>query len=369
MGLIGIEREAVLVEPPLTFGELKQLLDDARQNFAIVRDTDGRYRGVISASDLAGQLSADSQLAQVEILSTETNHPTPLVYGPALFEDSTPLEIRRLALRRELPFMPCLDMRGRLVEVLSNDEALRRGLHDNPVVIMAGGFGVRMRPLTEMMPKPLIPLDQGRLIDRVIDHLIDCGFHRFHLAVHYLKEQLINHLGDGSKHGISIEYIVEDSPQGTAGSLRRFASRNASSLPLVVTNGDVITNQHFNDVLRFHEQQGAQMTLVCKQEGVDISYGVVECDDEGVLTSIQEKPRLNYLINAGMYIVEPSVLHLLPARSYFMTDLMDEIRKAGGKVCVFQTEEYWRDVGTMDGYAQVIQDIKTGTVKSYPPKP
>lgn len=369
MGLIGNEREAVLVEPPLTFGELHSLLSEAGQSYAIVRDTDGRYRGVVRADELAAQLASNSPLAGTEILSAELIQPNPLFYGPALFEDSTPLEIRRLALRRELPFLPCLDMRGRLVEVLSNEEALRRGLHDNPVVVMAGGFGVRMRPLTEMMPKPMIPLEPGRLIDRVLDHLIDCGFHRFHLAVHYMKEQLIGYLGDGSRRGVSIEYIVEDSPQGTAGSLRRFASRNGSSLPLVVTNGDVVTNQHFSEILRFHRQQAAQMTLVCKQEGVDISYGVVECDEDSVLTSIQEKPRLNYLINAGMYIVEPSVLHLLPARSYFMTDLVDEIRKAGGRVSVFQTSEYWRDVGTMEGYAQVIQDIKTGKVKSYPARP
>jgi dTDP-glucose pyrophosphorylase len=366
MGLIGHEREALLVEPPITYGELQRLLIEAGQSHAIVRDGDGRYRGVVRAGELSAYLAEDRSRAGNELLSTEPGQPTPLFYGPALFEDSTPLEIRQLALRKELPFLPCLDSRGRLVEVLSSEEALRRGLHDNPVVIMAGGFGVRMRPLTEMMPKPLIPLAEGRLIDRVIDHLIDCGFHRFYLAVHYLKEQLTAYLGDGSKRGVSIEYIVEDSPQGTAGSLRRFVG--SGSLPLVVTNGDVVTNQHFTEVLRFHQQQQAQMTLVCKQEGVDISYGVVESDEHGVLVSIQEKPRLNYLINAGMYIVEPSVLHLLPARSYFMTDLVDEVRETGGRVCVFRTDEYWRDVGTMDGYAQVIQDLRTGKVKSYPPR-
>lgn len=369
MGLTGHEREAVLVEPPLTGGELRQLLHASGLLHAVVRDGDGRYRGVISLPELEALLGTRPDLAEQEILAADSQPRLPLAFGPVLYEDSTPLEIRQLALRGELPFLPCLDSRGRLVEVLSNSEALQRGLHDNPVIVMAGGFGVRMRPLTEMMPKPLIPLTEGRLIDRVIDHLVDCGFHRFYLAVHYLKEQIMHYLGDGSRRGVSIEYIVEDSPQGTAGSLRRFASRNGNGLPLVVTNGDVVTNQHFTDVLRFHRQQEAQLTLVCKQEGVDISYGVVECDEHGMLTSIQEKPRLTYLINAGMYIVEPDVLHLLPARSYFMTDLVDEVRESGGRVSVFQSDEYWRDVGTMDGYAQVIQDLRTGKVKSYPAQP
>jgi dTDP-glucose pyrophosphorylase len=366
MGLIANERDTILVEPPVTYGELAGLLTEHNQQYALVRDTDGRYRGVVRHSELETQLRQNPALSSLEVLSADSAVQGPMFYCPALYEDSTPLEIRGLTLRSEMPFMPVLDIRGRLVEVLSSEDALRRGLHDNPVVVMAGGFGVRMRPLTEMMPKPMIPLEPGRLIDRVIDHLVDCGFHRFYLAVHYMKDQLMNYLGDGSSRGISIEYIVEDSPQGTAGSLRRFASRQPNSLPLVVTNGDVVTNLHFNDVLRFHRQQSAGLTLVCKPEGMDISYGVVECDDDGVLTSIIEKPRLTYLINAGMYIVEPDVLNLLPTRSFFMTDLVDEIRKQGGRVCVYQSTEYWRDVGTMEGYAQVIQDIKTGKVKSYP---
>jgi NDP-sugar pyrophosphorylase family protein len=196
--------------------------------------------------------------------------------------------------------------------------------------------------------------------------MIDCGFHRFFLAVHYLKEQIMSYLGDGRQRGVKIDYIVEDAPQGTAGSLRRFI--NQSGLPLVVSNGDVVTNQHFSEILQFHDQQNAQITLVCKQEGVDISYGVVESDEKGTLTSIQEKPRLSYLVNTGIYVIDPAVLHLLPQRSYFMTDLVDAVREHGGRVCVFQTQEYWRDVGTMDCYAQVMQDMKLGKVRSYPPR-
>lgn len=340
-----------------TIAQAHKMMAEAGSATALVLERE-RYTGQIKFREIADLLAQQPERASAS-LDTLGALPAPQVH-----RDSSPLTIRRMLFDQDVQFLPFVDGRGHITRLLSREDALNLGLFDNPAVIMAGGFGIRLRPLTQSTPKPLLQLVEGSMLDWILDHLVDCGFHRFYVAVHYLKEQIAEYLGDGSQRGVSIDYIVEDSPRGTAGSLRELVSRE--ELPILVTNGDVITNQHFGEALAFHRRQAAQLTLVCKEEGVDISYGVVECDAKGEFTSISEKPRLSFLINTGIYVLEPSILQMVPDQRYFMTDLINNLRENGGRVSVFKTREYWRDVGTMDCYAQVIKDIHTGLVRSYP---
>lgn len=345
---------AVYVDLSEPLVDVERQLRESADGLAVVCDAQ-RYIGVLSRELLMHELAQHPQACSRDL---QLNGRLP---APVLPENSTPLEIRYFIHEHGLPVVPFADRNGRLVRVMDRGEALRHGLVENAVLIMAGGFGVRLRPITSNTPKPLVPLADGTLLDRIIDHLVDCGFYRFFVAVHYLKEQVIDYLGDGSGRGIKVEYIVEDQPQGTAGSLRVLEKRE--ELPVVVTNGDVVTNQHFGEVLEYHQQKQADITIVCKEDGVDISYGVVESDESGTLSSISEKPRLSYLINAGIYVVEPAVIPLLPHNRVFMTDLINKLRDQGGKVSVFTTGEYWRDVGTIDCYAQIIKDVRSGLVR------
>jgi dTDP-glucose pyrophosphorylase len=340
-----------------TIAQAASELQSAGGDVALVLDND-RYAGIVRQRELAEVLSHAPERGHEQLYSLGA------LPAPHVHRDSSPLSIRRILQESELQYLPFVDGRGHVTRLVSRDEALNLGLFDNPVMIMAGGFGVRLRPLTSSTPKPLLQLVDGCMLDWILDHLIDCGFHRFYVAVHYLKDQIQEHLGDGSRRGVAIEYLVEETPRGTAGSLR--ALMGQEDLPILVTNGDVITNQNIGEVLAFHRRQAAQLTVVCKEEGVDISYGVVECDAKGEFASISEKPRLSFLINTGIYVVEPSVLRLVPDQRYFMTDLINTLRYAGGRVSVFRTREYWRDVGTMECYAQVIKDIHSGLVRSYP---
>jgi len=334
---------------------VNRALKDNGCEIAVVMDED-RYVGIVRRDELSSRLKSEPGLADEELGRLGE------LASPTLPEHSSPLQIRHFLSEHDLPLVPFTDRRGRLTRILSREHALKCGLYDNPVVVMAGGLGVRLRPITTHTPKPMIPLVDGTLLDRILDHLIDCGFYRYYMAVHYLKDQIVEYLGDGHDRDIEVEYIVEDTPMGTAGSLRELAGRE--SLPIVVTNGDVITNQRFGEILRFHREQRCQLTIVCKEDWINISYGVVECDAEGQLQSVNEKPRFNFLINTGMYVVEPAVLGLIPAGRYFMTDLINAVRGQGGRVSVFQSSEYWRDVGTIDSYAQVIKDIRGGLVRS-----
>ena len=351
-------REAVAMVPSdMNITELHRILADNKTGHAVICD-EGRYIGLVTRAQISAADNGNGS-------SSRPVGELPSLESPMLPEHSSPLAIRHFLSQESTEYIPFVNRQGHVTSVLSRDEALRNGLYDNAAVIMAGGFGVRLRPITDSIPKPMVPLVDGRMIDRIINHLLDCGFYRFYVAVHYMKEMIMEYLGDGSDRGIEIKYIVEETPQGTAGSLRTLIDQE--NLPIVVTNGDVITNQRFGDILRFHKSNKADITVVCREDGVNISYGVVESDEQGNLLDINEKPRLNYLINTGMYIVNPGVFENVPDKKCFMTDVIGATREHGGTVKVFQCHEYWRDVGTIDCYAQVIKDIKSGLVRNLPP--
>ncbi len=348
--------EASVVDVSQTVADVEKELRQTGAQLAVVCD-DELYLGVVSLAELAnyGAKSAKNAAKAMYALF-------PLA-TPFVPESSSPFAIRRFLRENDLAAVPFTDRRGKLTRLLSPEQALQTGLYENAAVTMAGGYGMRLRPITENIPKPMIPLVDGKLLDRILDHLLDCGIYRHYVAVHYLKEQVMDYLGDGNGWGISVEYIEEDSPQGTAGSLRTLQTKE--TVPILVNNGDIITNQRYGEILRFHNREKCEITVVCKQAGVDISYGVVKCNTDGSLKSISEKPRLSYLINTGIYVINPDILNLVPEGPCYMTDLIDLVKEKGGKVGVFQTKEYWRDIGTIDCYAQVMKDIRTGLVRSF----
>ena len=351
-------REAVaIVQPDQSIADLHRILDENKTGHAVICD-EGRYIGLVTRAQIAAVDNGNGSSAM--LVGNLSN-----LESPMLPEHSSPLAIRHFLSHENTEYIPFVNRQGHMTSVLSRDEALRSGLYNNAAVIMAGGFGVRLQPITDSIPKPMVPLVDGRMIDRIINHLLDCGFYRFYVAVHYKKEMIMDYLGDGSDRGIEVKYMIEETPKGTAGSLRGLIDRETQ--PIVVTNGDVITNQRFGDILRFHKTHKADITIVCREDGVNISYGVVESDDEGNLLDINEKPRLNYLINTGMYVINPAVFENVPDKKCFMTDVIATTRDRGGVVKVFQCHEYWRDVGTIDCYAQVIKDIKSGLVRNLPP--
>lgn len=347
---------AQVVDVSLSVAEVEQKLRQAGARLAVVCE-DELYLGVVpypKLTDFSSKAPENNSKAMYALFPLSM---------PFLPENSSPFAIRRFIRENDLAAIPFTDRRGKLTRLLSPEQALQTGLYENAAVTMAGGYGMRLRPITENIPKPMIPLVDGKLIDRILDHLLDCGIYRHYVAVHYLKDQVMDYLGDGSGWGIQVEYIEEDSPQGTAGSLRTL--HNKETLPVFVNNGDIITNQRYGEILRFHNREKCEITVVCKMAGVDISYGVVECNKDGSLKNISEKPRLSYLINTGIYVINPDVLGLVPDGPCYMTDLIDLVKEKGGKVGVFQTKEYWRDIGTIDCYAQVMKDIRTGLVRSF----
>jgi dTDP-glucose pyrophosphorylase len=250
--------------------------------------------------------------------------------------------------------IPLVDEQGRVMELAVIEELIveRRG----PVhaVIMAGGFGKRLMPLTLETPKPMLRVGDRPLIERLVQQLKHAGISKVNVSTHYKAEQISAHLGNGDALGIDVRYVSEDRPLGTAGGLSLISGDD----PLLVINGDILTALDFRALLDFHFEHGADMTVAVREYGFDVPYGVVETDGVNV-TAVTEKPTLKFFVNAGIYLLAPSARKLIPSgRNFDMPQLIDLVIKNSGKVISFPIWEYWLDIGRHEDYEQAKQDVQ-----------
>ncbi len=264
----------------------------------------------------------------------------------SLSSDATTEEAISLMRREVLHQVPVLDDQGRIVHLFLLEELIKTKVRTNPVVIMAGGKGKRLFPLTQGCPKPMLPVGEKPMLEIILEQLVDVGFQNFYLSVNYLKKQIIEHFGDGKRWGVKITYLEEDKPLGTVGALSLLPKRLAE--PILVLNGDVLTKIDYEQLLKFHDDNSASATLCVREHKTQIPYGVVQLDDLWVKT-IEEKPILNNYINAGIYILEPRLLDLVPHSRFFdMPQLLEKAIQSNYNVSAFPIHEYWLDIGHHD---------------------
>lgn len=227
--------------------------------------------------------------------------------------------------------------------------------------ILCGGEGTRLRPLTYAVPKPMLPLGSKPILEVTISRMKDQGFKTFYLMVNYKAEVISSYFGSGSQFGVKIEYIQEREKRGTAGPLYELKGKVDS--PFVVMNSDLLTDLKFAEMMGFHSQESADLTVALKRFDRRMSYGVVELDSDNCITEIKEKPTFSFLINSGIYVISPSLLDLIPSSGIFqMTDLIPKAIKDGKKVAGYQFTEAWRDIGKMDDYMKTLNDLESGQV-------
>ncbi|ATY85245.1 nucleoside-diphosphate-sugar pyrophosphorylase [Kyrpidia spormannii] len=212
-------------------------------------------------------------------------------------------------------------------------------------VIMAGGRGQRLRPLTDVIPKPLLPLDGVPMVEILIRQLKSQGFDDLVLTVGYRADLLRTYLGGGEALGARITYIEETEPRGTAGSL----SQLSADQPLLVVNGDILTTAGFCDIVAKHEEYGAALTLVSYPSEIPVDFGVLHTEGERVLR-VEEKPRLPALVSTGIYVLSPDALAMVPDGRYDMTDLIERLIAEGRRVCHYPLSGVWIDVGRMEDF-------------------
>lgn len=283
---------------------------------------------------------------------------TPIIAPP----DVTPLEALTLMdSGREfvINHLPLVDDQGCVVALLLRSDLVQSEPPALSAVIMAGGFGTRLRPLTDYTPKPMLPVGDRPLLERTITRLRDAGIQRVHITTHYLADTIIEHFGNGEAFGVDVQYVAEDRPLGTAGALKLMKQQTE---PLLVLNGDILTGVDVRDMLAHHRAHGADVTIGVRQYEMQVPYGVVESSGAFV-RGLQEKPRLCFLVNAGIYLLEPSVYRYIPDGERFdMTDLIQRLLDENRPVVSFPIVEYWLDIGQHADYERAQEDVRMGRV-------
>jgi NDP-sugar pyrophosphorylase family protein len=219
---------------------------------------------------------------------------------------------------------------------------------------MAGGLGTRLRPLTEDCPKPMLPVAGKPLLQNILEGFIASGFHRFYISVHYLADVIKKHFGDGERWGITIRYIEEDRPLGTAGALGLLPS--VDHLPLIVMNGDLLTRVDFAELLDFHEGQKAEVTVGVREYEMQVPFGVIRSEGQNVV-GIVEKPIQRFFVNAGIYVLSPRLVHTVAAGEHLdMPDLIQQVLDRQSPVAMYPIHEYWLDIGRPDDFVRAQLD-------------
>ena len=342
--------EQLFIEPEATLLEAFKRMDAARSKLLIL-GTPERYGGLVSIGELQRALIAGADLGLP--LSELPDRGETVVATPA--DSRASIRERMLAIRAE--FMPVVDERGGVREVVRWADLFaaepippRRSLGDVPVVVMAGGRGTRLRPLTNVIPKPLIPIGSRSMLEHIIGRFRSVGCRRFFLTVNYLADALRYYVEQQTDYGPLVTYVREDEPLGTAGSLHLL--RDALDVAFFVTNCDILVEQDYSEIYDHHLRGGYRMTVVTALRHHQVPYGTVETDDAGELARLSEKPELTYAINAGMYVLDPSLLAEVPTdRPFHITELIEDLRARGESVGVFPVSEgSWLDIGVWPEY-------------------
>jgi dTDP-glucose pyrophosphorylase len=330
---------AVLINPTSSILEAVKAIDRGAMQIALVVDSERRLLATVTDGDVRrGLLRGVSLEAPV----SEIMHVNPAAARSADGRDAALRLMQQLSIHQ----VPLLDTEGRVVGLERIDDYIGVSSRDNWIVLMAGGLGTRLRPLTEAIPKPMLPVGGRPLLESIIRNIKDQGYQRFFIAVNHRREVVQDHFGDGSSLGVRIDYLVERNSLGTAGALSLLPER--PSHPIVVMNADLLTSIGLDHLLRFHADQGAEATMCAREITAQVPYGVIRFDGPR-LTEIEEKPTQRYFVNAGIYALSPPVLDLIAKdRPFDMPELFSALLERERSAAVFPIREYWMDIGRID---------------------
>jgi dTDP-glucose pyrophosphorylase len=347
----------LFVTPKSSIRQAVKLIDRNEKGIVLIVDEDLRLLGTITDGDIRRALLAghtlDSSVKDLLDNKIRLNHNKP-VTAPVGTDRTTLLQLMQKKLVRQLPIV---DADERVVDLVTIDDLLPTQTLTMQAVIMAGGYGTRLQPLTETLPKPMLPVGNRPLMELIIDQLRQAGIQHVDITTHYKSDKIINHFGNGHNFGIELNYITEDRPLGTAGGL---GLRGAPSGPLLVINGDILTRVNFRAMLAYHQEHQAALTVAVRKYDVSVPYGVIKTEGAFV-QKLVEKPLFNFYVNAGIYLLDPLVYGYIPKEKQFnMTDLIQCLLDDHRTVVSFPIMEYWLDVGKHADYKQAQEDIKNG---------
>jgi dTDP-glucose pyrophosphorylase/CBS domain-containing protein len=354
--MVGFDAARFCVRPDQSIRDAVACIDGNECGIALVTDGRRHILGTVTDGDIRRAMLANVPLTEsvsaiLDIKAKRGVYP-PAITAPVGTDSS---ELLSLMHSRKIRQIPLVDADGGLVSLVTLDELTPPEPLALDSVIMAGGFGTRLRPLTESMPKPMLPVGGKPLIERIVEQLRDAGIRSVNITTHYKPEAIVQHFGSGDRFGVDIRYLNEAQPMGTAGAI---ALIDPPQRPFLVVNGDILTQVNYRAMLAFHEENQADLTVGVQQYEFRIPYGVLETEGAEV-RRISEKPLLRFLINAGIYILQPEAYHHIPQGTHYdMPQLIDNLLRKGKRVVSFPIREHWLDVGQPADYLQAQELVK-----------
>ena len=335
--------QQILLSPNATLKSAMEIIDSGAMKIALVVDEGQKLLGTVTDGDIRRGILKGMSLDEV----IETIYcKTPTTCG---INDSKE-KILQLAVAQQIYQIPVVDSEGRIMGIAEVDDLLRPIRHKNKVILMAGGLGARLSPLTNKIPKPMLHVGNKPILETIIENFASCGYTNIILSVNYKSHVIEEYFGDGSTFGVTIDYVHETKRMGTAGALSLM--RDKLTEPFFVMNGDLLTNINFEHLHNFHISHDAIATMAVRNYEFQVPYGVVNIND-GKITSIEEKPTHKFFVSAGIYMLHPKSLEFVPNDEFFDMPSLFEKLIAHKKLTVsFPIREYWLDIGRMSDYEQ-----------------
>ncbi len=333
-----------------------------RASLALLVDASGRLLATLTDGDirrglLAG-LSLDAPVRNLLPIKAYMPNPEAVTVG----RDTEPAQMLALMQARGVRQLPLVDAERKVVDIITLQELLPNTMPPLEALVMAGGFGTRLKPLTDDTPKSMLPVSGKPVLEWILDQLRGAGIEHVCISTHYRSDQIKDHFGDGKEFGVAVDYVHENEPLGTGGALGLMPRPDH---PILVINGDILTRIDVRKMLDFHQEHRAELTMAVSLHEFQVPYGVVHTNGP-LIRRLEEKPKLRMVVNAGIYLLQPTVYDLVPQGTPFhMTDLVQWLLDAHRPVVSFPIREYWLDIGQHKDYEQAQTDSKGGDLHAH----
>lgn len=342
------------VSPDASLHQALAVIDRGAVEIVLVADEDHRLLGTVTDGDIRRALLRGLPFT---VTVSHVMNAGFVSVGP----EASQIQVLALMQARGLKQVPVLDVDGRLLGLHVLHDLIGAGQRPNWALIMAGGEGRRLWPITKYVPKPMLMVGGRPLVERIVTQLAACGFQRIFVSIGYLSQQIESHLGNGTQWGCRIHYLKEDRPLGTGGALSLLPERPVD--PVLVVNGDLLTEVNFATLIDYHVQHRYALTMCVKEFSYEVPYGVVQLSD-GCVTRVEEKPTQRFSINAGIYVLSPETVAAIPGGvEYHLTDLIADFVRRNRRVGAFPIREYWSDIGRVEDYNQVLSHLGIGGLR------
>ena len=341
--------ENIKLRQNATIKEALGIIDSGAMQIALVVDDNDKLLGTLTDGDIRRGI--------LRGLDLDSSIETIIYKEPAVAKiSSTKEEILKIALSKKLHQIPIIDDNGIVLDLKEIEELVEPKIKTNRVILMVGGLGTRLRPLTQDMPKPMLKVGNKPILQTIVEKFAEYGFVNITMCVNFNASIIRDYFGDGKEFGVNIDYVLEEKRMGTAGALSLLKER--PSEPFFVMNGDLLTNVNFEHIFNYHMLNKATATMCVREYDYEVPYGVVKMNDNKII-EIAEKPVQKFFVSAGIYMLSPEILDLIPKNEFYdMPALFEKLIKLSKNVISFPIREYWLDIGRMEEYQRANEEYK-----------